>query len=178
MMDHFFKRLYHIMARCIIKAVRDGGDLQSCQVEVGDDDAIDDITRVSQFGFSSNPPAGSVGVALFQGGERKNGVLIGTENPELRPKKLKSGESTVYASPKVYVLVKPSGEIVANGESLTVNAPQLLFASSNEFIGALADLCEALAMAKTATGLPVSMQPLDKAADFIALKQKFDGMKK
>lgn len=177
MIQHLFKRIYNVVARCTIRSVRDDGDLQNCQVEAGVDDAIDAITTVNQFGFTCNPPLGSYGVALFQGGDRSNGVLIGTESPEHRPKGLKSGESAVYSNPQTYILVKPSGEIVATGQSVTVNAPKLLFASSNEFIGALSDLCEALSTAKTATALPVPMQPLDNAADFAALQQKFEGMK-
>lgn len=82
--------------------IDDTGPQQVWQLQVfvgGDADlqqVLDKVTRLSEYGFFSVPPAKAEAVVLYPGGERSGGVIIATGHRASRPKNLQAGEAGVY----------------------------------------------------------------------------------
>ena len=104
-------RLYLLAGKAIIKAVNDGAPIQELRISALAGEAMDRIARMQEFGFSSNPPAGSEGVILALGANRENLVMIATENRNVRIKNLASGEMVIYTDDGTYLHLKKSGQV-------------------------------------------------------------------
>lgn len=93
--------------RGVITHINNAPDVQLVQLKgmaAGDD--LQDNELFQQFGFSSNPPSGTLGVILPVGGKTSQGVIIATENGELRFKPLKPGEAVVFNAFGDHVLMR------------------------------------------------------------------------
>ncbi|WP_233873575.1 phage baseplate assembly protein [Paraburkholderia adhaesiva] len=64
------------LGRGRIRRVDDSGAAQRIQVQLSKNETRDTTPRLAEYGFQSNPPAGSDAVAVFLGGNRSNGVVI------------------------------------------------------------------------------------------------------
>lgn len=104
-------RLYLIAGKAIIKAVNDGAPIQELRISALAGEAMDRVARMQEFGFSSNPPAGSEGIILALGANRENLVMIATENRNVRIKNLASGEMVIYTDDGTYLHLKKSGQV-------------------------------------------------------------------
>ena len=104
-------RLYLLAGKAIIKAVNDGAPIQELRISALAGEAMDRIARMQEFGFSSNPPAGSEGIILALGANRENLVMIATENRNVRIKNLASGEMVIYTDDGTYLHLKKSGQV-------------------------------------------------------------------
>jgi len=104
-------RLYLLAGKAIIKAVNDGAPIQELRISALAGEAMDRIARMQEFGFSSNPPAGSEGIILALGANRENLVMIATENRNVRIKNLASGETVIYTDDGTYLHLKKSGQV-------------------------------------------------------------------
>lgn len=112
-------RLRFVVGRGRVALVDDSGNVQYVQVVLSPLEAAN-LRRVAEFGLASNPPAGSDAVAIFVGGDRSNGVVIGTNNQSLRPKGLQPGEVMVYDAIGQSVYLSKTG-IVVNGGGNPIN---------------------------------------------------------
>lgn len=100
----------------------DSGQAQTLQVQLGSDEVRDNTPRLAEYGFTSNPPDGSHVTVLFVGGDRSNGVVIATNDPETRKRNLAPGEAAVYDNTGKWVYLQADGiEIEAAGQPVTVN---------------------------------------------------------
>ncbi len=95
--------------------------IQSAQVDLGPTGAEgsvgirDNTFRLAEFGFASNPPAGSDAVVIFPGGARSNGVIIATGHQEHRLKDLQEGDAALYDVRGVYIWLTADGPVIDAG---------------------------------------------------------------
>lgn len=121
--DRLFRRVMLVIGLGRITIVNDSQpSTQFCQVMLGGDEIRDNTPRIAEFGFSSNPPAGSDAVVVFLGGDRSKGVIIATNNQATRHTGLQPGESVLYDAFGKYVKLKADGtvEVQANGNEVKV----------------------------------------------------------
>lgn len=104
-------RLYLLVGKAIIKAVNDDAQIQELRISALAGETMDRVARMQEFGFSSNPPAGSEGIILALGANRENLVMIATENRNVRIKNLASGEMVIYTDDGTYLYLKKSGQV-------------------------------------------------------------------
>lgn len=70
--------------------------------------------RIQQFGITSNPPVGSVGLIFSPHGNRDQSFLLGYEHPDHRPKNQQPGSVAIYdSSGGIISIVQKNVKIVA-----------------------------------------------------------------
>lgn len=89
---------------------------------------------MQHYGFTSNPPAGSVCVVLPLGGKTSHGIIVATEHGNYRVKSLKSGECGIYDDLGQSIILKRDGIVVNGGgkpitftntPAITLDTPQV-----------------------------------------------------
>ncbi|MTK12711.1 MAG: phage baseplate assembly protein V [Clostridiaceae bacterium] len=116
------RRLLLAIACGRVTGVTDTGNVQTMQVQLGDDEVRDNTPRPAEFGFSSLPPVGSDAVIIFVGGDRSNGVVVATGNQTLRMKAMSPGETAIYDASGKHVYLSKDGIVIeAKGQPVTVN---------------------------------------------------------
>ena len=85
-----------VVLRTLISAVDTTDGIAGVRIEMLGDETQEGVDLMQQYGYTSSPPAGSEGIAVFPGGKRNGGVIIATENGEFRLKNLKPGETALY----------------------------------------------------------------------------------
>ncbi len=121
-------RIMNMMVRGVITAINDQGGLQIIQATGLADEVLDNAERVQQYGFTSNPPAGSEIVALFVGGNRDHPVIIAVDNRDHRLKELESGDSALYSLAGNYIRLQ------AEDGKIYIDAPHNVIIRSDEVI--------------------------------------------
>ncbi|KWK75791.1 phage baseplate assembly protein V [Burkholderia ubonensis] len=122
-LERVARRVLLSLARALVATVNDAGGVQMMQVKLNPLETRDNTPRPVEFGLTSNPPIGSDAFIVFLGGDRSNGVVLGTVHQPSRPKNLAPGETMLYSQDGKYVYMTASGGIVveAKGQSVTVN---------------------------------------------------------
>jgi phage baseplate assembly protein V len=122
-MNQLFTRLMLLIGRGRFTTVNDSGVAQMVQARMGAIELKDNIPRIAEFGFTSNPPIGSDAVVAFIGGNRDNGVIVATGHQASRPTGLHAGETMLYSQDGKYIYLTASGGIVinANDQPVTIN---------------------------------------------------------
>ncbi|KWN77056.1 phage baseplate assembly protein V [Burkholderia stagnalis] len=122
-LERVARRVLLSLARALVTTVNDAGGVQMMQVKLNPLETRDNTPRPAEFGLTSNPPIGSDAFVVFLGGDRSNGVVLGTVHQPSRPKNLAPGETMLYSQDGKYVYMTASGGIVveAKGQSVTVN---------------------------------------------------------
>lgn len=122
-LERVARRVLLSLARALVTTVNDSGGVQMMQVKLNALETRDNTPRVPEFGLASNPPVGSDAIVVFLGGDRSNGVVLGTVHQPSRPKNLAPGETMLYSQDGKYVYLTASGGIVveAKGQAVTVN---------------------------------------------------------
>lgn len=117
------RRVLLSLARALVTTVNDSGGVQMMQVKLNALETRDNTPRVAEFGMTSNPPVNSDAFVVFLGGDRSNGVVLGTVHQPSRPKNLASGETMIYSQDGKYIYLTASGGIVveAKNQAVTVN---------------------------------------------------------
>ena len=116
------RRVLLSLARALVTTVNDAGGVQMMQVKLNALETRDNTPRAAEFGFTSNPPIGSDAFVVFLGGDRSNGVVLGTVHQQSRPINLAPGETMVYSQDGKSVYFSNNGIIVeAKGENVVVN---------------------------------------------------------
>ncbi|MES2615431.1 MAG: phage baseplate assembly protein [Bdellovibrionota bacterium] len=170
------RRVSLMISRCTLNLINDSTPTQTAQAECYEQEVHDNAEVWQHFGFTSVPPKGSEGVALFLGGERQSPLIIATENKESRIKNLKEGEVSIYSGCGDSLNFK-------NGNSSELKTKKLQIKTSSfsvqndscELIDILSTLCDLLSKDKTNTLL--GAQPLLSAPQYVILKQKLDSFK-
>lgn len=131
-------RVYMIASRASLKSVDDTKGIQEVQIKGLANEDLGRVRRVQQFGFTSNPPAGTEGVMLSLGGVRGNSVIIATDNKTIRIKNLAPGESAIYTDDGTYLVLKKAGEVeVKAATTLTIDVPDSIFKGNVSIEGTL-----------------------------------------
>jgi phage baseplate assembly protein V len=103
-------RLRLMVARGLVNLINDAGGLQRLQVEALDNEPLDGVERVQNFGHTSHPPRGSMPVLVAVGGSRDHMVAVAVDNEEHRPRDLQEGESAMYNAHGVRLLFDQDGK--------------------------------------------------------------------
>lgn len=117
------RRVLLSLARALVTTVNDSGGVQMMQVKLNALETRDNTPRVAEFGLTSNPPVNSDAFVVFLGGDRSNGVVLGTVHQPSRPKNLASGETMIYSQDGKQIYLTASGGIFidAKNQAVTVN---------------------------------------------------------
>ena len=119
-----------MISRCKLTLVDDSTKTQSAQIEAYSDEIHDDAQRWQNFGFTSVPPNGSEGIALFVGGNRSTPLIVATENKSLRIKNLKSGEVGIYSSCGDTIILKSDNSIEIKTKKTVTTSDEISSESS------------------------------------------------
>lgn len=117
--ERLYRRILLVVGRGRIKTGNDTGPVQQQQVRLGQFETFDNIPRISEYGFNSMPPAESDAVLIFVGGNRLDGVIIGTGHQQFRMRSLKPGEVSISDNLGQSIYLTQQG-IVINGGGLPV----------------------------------------------------------
>lgn len=110
-----YRRLMMLVGRGRIKVVDDTQTVQFLQIQLGSDEIRDKTPRLAEYGFTSSPPPGSDGVAVFLTGDRSDGIVIATGNQQFRPTGLQPGDSAMHNNTGNIIKITASGiQIIGN----------------------------------------------------------------
>lgn len=113
--ERLYRRVLLMIGRGRIKTGKDDGAAQLQQVRLGQYETFDDVPRMAEYGFNSMPPAESDAVMVFVGGNRLDGVIIGTGNQMYRMRNLKPGEVSISDDRGQSVHLSQDGIVIKGG---------------------------------------------------------------
>ena len=106
-----------------VARVQAGGSVQKIQVEGLDGETVQDLEHAENFGFTSNPPAGSDCVVVPLGGKTSHGIIVTTTNGAYRITGLSDGETAVYNADGAKMMLKKGRVIEIDCDKLNIKAP-------------------------------------------------------
>ena len=114
--------------RGVITLVKAAGNVQLLQVDGLAGEQLQDNELFQHYGFTSNPPPGTMAIILPIGGKTAHGVIIATEHGSYRVD-LRSGESAIYDNQGQKVHLTRDGIVIDGaGKPVTVqNTPSVDF---------------------------------------------------
>jgi len=115
-------RIAMMIARAVVAGVKDGGGLQTLQLNLLADETQDNVSRVQNYGFTSNPKLGAEAVTLFLNGARDNGIVIAVDDRRYRLKSLQSGEVAIYTDEGDKIHLKRNNTIEVLTHNLNITA--------------------------------------------------------
>lgn len=137
MSDEKLRRFITMLAAAgTIKLVDDSGVVQTMQITLGTLETPDKVPRLAEYGLASNPPTDTDCLTIFFGGDRNNGVVVGTNDPDTRLKNLQPGESALYDDDGKRVWLKRDGvHIDAGGKDVFIeNAANVTVTASTKVV--------------------------------------------
>lgn len=115
-------RLWNAIAPATITQINDAGPVMLAQIKIGYLETNDDVPVLQQFGFDSVPPLQSDAAVMFIGGDRSNGVVVGTNNQAARKTGKLNGESVVYNNFGISIYLTSTGLVIdGGGFPITIN---------------------------------------------------------
>lgn len=108
--------------RGVITLVKAAGSVQLLQVDGLAGEQLQDNELFQHYGFTSNPPPGTMCIVLPIGGKTAHGIIIATEHGSYRLKGLQSGETALYTDEGDNLVLKRGHIMEANTETFRVNA--------------------------------------------------------
>lgn len=114
------RKILSMIGKALIEAVNDNTKLQTVKISLLKDELADEVDRVQNFGFTSNPPVNSEAVAISAGGDRGNMIVIVVDNSETRLTGLESGESAVYNAFETFIKLLKDKKIIIQGDNVFV----------------------------------------------------------
>lgn len=106
-----------------VARVQAGGGVQKIQVEGLNGETVQDLEHAENFGFTSNPPAGSDCVVVPLGGKTSHGIIVTTKNGAYRITGLSDGETAVYNADGAKMVLKKGRVIEIDCDELNIKAP-------------------------------------------------------
>jgi phage baseplate assembly protein V len=105
-----------------ITRVNADAPVQLVQIDGVADEQLQDNELMQHYGYTSNPPAGTMGVVLPVGGRTAHGIVVATEHGTYRLKALKPGEVAVYTDEGDSIVLKRGRLIEVTTQTLKINA--------------------------------------------------------
>jgi phage baseplate assembly protein V len=126
-MRQLWQRVTNMFAHGSVTGVNDSGGVQTHQLRLGYMETRDNTPVIQHFGLASTPPIGSDAVLVFFGGDRSQGLVVGTNNQGVRPVNQGAGETTVYNAHGMTIAIAATGITVnSGGQPITLtNAPNI-----------------------------------------------------
>jgi phage gp45-like len=119
-------RVTNMIARATVSAVDDAKKIQIVQLDLLEGETRDEIERLQNYGFTSNPRTGAEAAVIFVGGRRDHGLAIAVDDRRYRIANLESGEVAVFNDTGAKIVFKANGDI-----ELTPKPGQKVKVSSN-----------------------------------------------
>ena len=116
--------------RAVISRINTSPGLALVQAQGLAGESIQAAEMAQHFGFTSHPPAGSMGVVLPIGGKSAHGIVIATEHASYRIAALNEGEVAIYTSEGDTILMKNGHAVQINTQTLTINASTQVIVNS------------------------------------------------
>lgn len=113
------RRVRQMIGHAALTMVDDAKDLQRVQVKLLAGEVQDGVKRFQDYGLTSRPLPGAVGIFVAVGGSRSNLAFIAFDDPRYRKKNLASGEVALYHHEGDYIHLK-------NGRVIEVNSGDLV----------------------------------------------------
>lgn len=131
------RRILLMAARIVLTGATDKAPVQVVQFKGLADEVKQNVEYLQAFGFSSVPPAGARGLAIFPGGDRSHGVVVVLDARALQPVTLKTGEAAVWDALGKYIHLMDDGTILIKGDKVRVETPDF------QVTGEVKDRCDA-----------------------------------
>lgn len=130
--------------RGVLTRVNSAPAVQLVQVDGVAGEQLQDSELMQQFGFTSNPPPGTMVVVLPVGGNTAHGIVIACENGQYRLKGLEPGETAIYNQWGDYCVLKAGHVAEISTGTFTVKASEKLRIETPilECTGTVKDLCD------------------------------------
>ncbi|WP_260430436.1 phage baseplate assembly protein V [Burkholderia stagnalis] len=144
-LNRLARRILLMMARGTITLVDDSQNVQTLQVRVNGLELLPDIPRFAEYGFTSNPPAGTQAIVGSKNGDRNDGIVIATSNAKYRLVGLSTGEVAIHDDKGQSVYLSASGIVVnGGGRPITLtNTPKVRAETVRlECTGDIVDNCD------------------------------------
>ncbi|MDN7916137.1 phage baseplate assembly protein V [Burkholderia cepacia] len=107
--------------RAVISLCASDTPVQLAQVDGLAGETTPDLELFQHYGFTSNPPAGSMAVVIPLGGKTSHGVIVATEHGT-RIQSLKSGETAIYTAEGDSIVMRNGRVIDITTETLNIKA--------------------------------------------------------
>ncbi|AYQ37051.1 phage baseplate assembly protein V [Burkholderia aenigmatica] len=107
--------------RAVISLCASDTPVQLAQVDGLAGETTPDLELFQHYGFTSNPPAGSMAVVIPLGGRTSHGVIVATEHGA-RIQSLKSGETAIYTAEGDSIVMRNGRIIEITTETLNIKA--------------------------------------------------------
>lgn len=107
--------------RGVLTLVKAAGNVQLVQVDGLAGEQLQDNELFQHYGYTSNPPPGTMAIVLPIGGKTAHGIIIATEHGNYRLKDLASGEVAIYSDEGDSVILKRGRLIEVTTETLRIN---------------------------------------------------------
>lgn len=108
--------------RGVVGLVNANGPVQLVQGDALAGENGRDYELFQDYGYTSNPPSGTMKIVLPIGGKTSHGIIVATENARYRIKGLKSGEVAIYTDEGDSIILKRGRLIDVTTDTLRINA--------------------------------------------------------
>ena len=85
-------------------------------------EVIEDAEMFQHYGFTSNPPAGTMKVAIPVGGRTAHSIIVATEHAAYRMQSLQTGELAIYTDEGDSIVMNRGRVININTQTLNITA--------------------------------------------------------
>ncbi|EJM2516749.1 phage baseplate assembly protein [Salmonella enterica] len=118
--------------RIRLGATDSGAAVQRIQAQGIGNESLRGVELFQQYGFTSHPQPGTMGIVLPLGGVSSHGIIIATEHGAYRLKSLKPGEVAIYTDEGAKIVLKRGKLIEADCETFRVNCTDFEVNSKNK----------------------------------------------
>lgn len=108
--------------RGVLTLVKAAGAVQLVQLDGLAGEQLQDAELFQDYGYTSNPPAGTMAIVLPIGGKTAHGIVIATEHGSYRLKNLESGEVAIYTDEGDSIVLKRGRLVEVTTHTFTLNA--------------------------------------------------------
>jgi len=116
------RRLAHLVARAVVTLVNDAAKMQTLQLGLLADEALDGAEHWQPYGYTYKPHAGAEALVLAVGGHRAHSVVIACADRRYRLTSLEDGEVALYSDEGDKVHLKRGRVIEVVTETLNISA--------------------------------------------------------
>lgn len=107
--------------RSVLTQVDSARKVQLVQADALAGEQLQDNEQFQDYGFTSNPPPGTMAVVLPLGGRTSHGIVIATEHGDYRLKSLKPGEVALYTDEGAKIVLGRGRVISVDCDEYRVN---------------------------------------------------------
>lgn len=136
------------IARGTLHLVNAGQAVQTMQATFHEGETRDGLEHFEGYGFTSNPPAGCEVAAVFVGGDRSHGIIVGIGDRAFRLAGLASGEVALYTDEGDTLVFKRGRKLEIDTLSVLIKAPEGVRCETPKFecTGEIKDMCDTQSM--------------------------------